>query len=73
MDNEESVVSRLGATAQLIVRAMLADEHVTIVELSEMTRVTTQAVEKHIRNLRRLGVVWREGSRKRGRWRVIKN
>jgi len=44
--------------------------HITRKELSEALQINPSAIQKHIEKLKREGVISREGSDKKGLWRV---
>ena len=60
----------LGETRVTIVRAMLADPKATTAQLARALKISSTAVEKHLRHLRRQGHIERVGPAKGGHWRV---
>ena len=68
----EKLGKKLGETRAAIVRAMVANPHVTVVQLARILKISTTAVEKNLRLLKNLGHIERIGPAKGGRWKVTR-
>ena len=68
----EGLGERLGETRAAIVRAMLAEPSVTTTQLAAALKISTTAVEKHLRLLRSQGYIQRVGPARGGHWEVLK-
>ncbi len=57
--------------SEKIVRLLRSNSQLTIAELPAELGISTRAVERHLKNLHRDGVLRRAGGRKEGHWEVI--
>ena len=62
---------RLGETSWKILELMYNDENITIKRISEALNISTTAVEKNIKQLKKKGLLMHEGSARKGRWVII--
>ncbi len=62
---------KLGENQIKIIYFMEKDKFITIIKLSDKLNISTTAVEKYIKKLRRLGLIKRVGPAKGGYWEVI--
>ena len=70
-NNPISTTLTEGRNAKIIIRAIKANSHVTIVELCRKTRLSTSGVYKTIVALKEAGMIRRVGPTKGGYWEVI--
>jgi ATP-dependent DNA helicase RecG len=70
-NNGISITLTEGRNAKIIIRAIKANSHVTIVELCRKTRLSTSGVYKTIAALKTAGMIRRVGPTKGGCWEVI--
>ena len=66
----EKLGEKLGETRVAIVRAMLANPNVTVVQLAQALQISTTAVEKNLQHLKRQNYIERIGPAKGGHWKV---
>jgi len=70
-NNAISTTLTVGRNAIIIIRAIKANGHVTIVELCRKTRLSTSGVYKIIAALKKASMIRRIGPTKGGCWEVI--
>jgi ATP-dependent DNA helicase RecG len=70
-NNAISTTLTEGRNAKIIIRAIKANSHVTIVELCRKTRLSTSGVYKTIAALKAAGMIRRVGPTKGGFWEVV--
>ena len=69
-ENDDGEKSR-EKSREKIIKIIRDNPTVTQLELSNMLRISTKAIEKHIKNLRKDGIIRRVGPDKGGHWEVI--
>jgi ATP-dependent DNA helicase RecG len=70
----EGLGERLGETQGKIISLMIEDNKISIPLLAEKIGISTTAVEKHINQLKKEGIVDRKGAARGGSWEIkIKN
>ena len=70
-ENDDGEKSR-EKSREKIIKIIRDNPTVTQLELSNMLRISTKAIEKHIKNLRKDGIIRRVGPDKGGHWEVCK-
>ena len=58
-------------TREKILEIILINSKVTIPELAKMLNITYKGVQYHLTEMKKEGIVIREGSRKAGYWKII--
>jgi ATP-dependent DNA helicase RecG len=66
----DKLVDRLVDSQRKIIYSMLANPNISIRELHLELKISTTAIDKHIRKIKKLGIVERVGSAKGGYWKV---
>lgn len=69
---EKTEGKTIGRAAQRIVRLILKNPQITILEMADTLGVTESAVEKQVRKLREQEIIGRVGPAKGGHWEVLK-
>ncbi|MBM3883574.1 MAG: ArsR family transcriptional regulator [Verrucomicrobia bacterium] len=67
----EKLGEKLGETRAAIIQAMQVNPKVTTTQLAQTLRMSTTAVDKHLRFLRNQGLIKRTGPAKGGHWEVL--
>jgi len=58
-------------TREKVLEIMLINNKVTIPELVKMLNITYKGIQYHVTELKKEGIIIREGSRKSGYWKII--
>ena len=58
-------------TREKVLEIMLIHNQVTIPELAKILNITYKGIQYHVTELKREGIIIREGSRKSGYWKII--
>lgn len=68
----EKLGDKFGDVAQNIIKIMQKDPHISIKSIAHKLKISTTAIEKHIKTLKNKNAIKRVGSTKAGHWEVIK-
>lgn len=60
-------------TTEKILLHIQENPSITMVELADLLNLTSDGIYYHINHLRKEGIISREGGRKNGHWRILKN
>jgi ATP-dependent DNA helicase RecG len=63
---------KFGESSEKILKIILADKKISAQEIAKQMNISSRAVEKHIANLKKYGILKRIGPDKGGYWEVIK-
>lgn len=58
-------------TREKILEILLTNNRITIPELANMVNITYKGVQYHLTEMKKEGMIIREGSRKTGYWKII--
>lgn len=64
-------LKKVSKTAQKIIDLVISDPSITADNMANKIRVTKRAIEKNIKTLRDMEILFHEGSDKTGYWRII--
>ena len=63
----------LNGTLNLILNELKNKNNITQKELSEKTGMSLRTIKRNIKELKEKGYIEREGSKKTGHWKILKN
>ena len=67
----QEIREQFGENALKIILLIKEDEKITAAELAQKIDISSRAVQKNIAKMQENGVLYREGSRKTGKWEVL--
>ena len=67
----EQVRRKFGESSEKIIKIILADKNISAQEIAKQMNLSSRAIEKHIANLKKYGILKRIGPDKGGYWEVI--
>lgn len=69
--SSQEIIEQLGENALKILLLIKEDEKITADELGQNISISSRAVQKNIAKMQEKGFLYREGSRKTGKWEVL--
>lgn len=67
----QEIIEQFGENALKILLLIKEDEKITADELAQKINISSRAVQKNIARMQEMGFLYREGSRKTGKWEVL--
>ena len=69
--SSQEIREQFGENALKIILLIKEDEKITAAELAQKIDISSRAVHKNIAKMQKNGFLYREGSRKTGKWEVL--